>query len=239
MGFPTGITGMALMARAYNQAQKFGVEMAIPDDVIALDPASYPYDGRFMLNLSDGECASARSIVIASGARYAPTTDRVRPAAGHGGFRQCIRGVRHAKLRWFCATLRICFVVERRNAGRQRADGGTGLPGDDNDNEVLSGVSCATFGQIASLAAPRTASFASPIQDCQAKVATTPAIKINRKRMNATSRDRERLTGTAGGSSARARGGSFRGFPTRVGAFAFWATTDSSDFEEVNHIEID
>ncbi len=30
LGFPTGITGMALMARAYNQAQKFGVEMAIP-----------------------------------------------------------------------------------------------------------------------------------------------------------------------------------------------------------------
>ena len=33
LGFPTGITGMALMARAYNQAQKFGVEMAIPDEV--------------------------------------------------------------------------------------------------------------------------------------------------------------------------------------------------------------
>lgn len=31
LGFPTGISGMALMARAYNQAQKFGVEMAIPD----------------------------------------------------------------------------------------------------------------------------------------------------------------------------------------------------------------
>src|SRR3954452_22997914 len=29
LGFPTGISGMALMARAYNQAQKFGVEMAI------------------------------------------------------------------------------------------------------------------------------------------------------------------------------------------------------------------
>jgi thioredoxin reductase (NADPH) len=63
LGFPTGITGMALMARAYNQAQKFGVEMAIPDQVIALDPASYPYDGRFILNLSDGErarCALGR-----------------------------------------------------------------------------------------------------------------------------------------------------------------------------------
>ena len=33
LGFPTGISGMALMARAYNQAQKFGVEMAIPDEV--------------------------------------------------------------------------------------------------------------------------------------------------------------------------------------------------------------
>ena len=36
LGFPTGITGMALMARAYNQALKFGVEMAIPDQVSAL-----------------------------------------------------------------------------------------------------------------------------------------------------------------------------------------------------------
>jgi thioredoxin reductase (NADPH) len=70
LGFPTGITGMALMARAYNQAQKFGVEMAIPDEVISLDPASYPYDGHFILNFPNGERASARSVVIASGARY-------------------------------------------------------------------------------------------------------------------------------------------------------------------------
>jgi thioredoxin reductase (NADPH) len=70
LGFPTGITGMALMARAYNQAQKFGVEMAIPDEVAGLDPTSYPYEGRFILNLSNGERASARSVVIASGARY-------------------------------------------------------------------------------------------------------------------------------------------------------------------------
>jgi thioredoxin reductase (NADPH) len=36
MGFPTSITGMAFMARAYNQAQKFGVEMAIPDEAIGI-----------------------------------------------------------------------------------------------------------------------------------------------------------------------------------------------------------
>jgi thioredoxin reductase (NADPH) len=69
LGFPTGITGMALMARAYNQAQKFGVEMAIPDEVIGLD-GSNPDRGCFTLNLSNNERVSARSVVIASGARY-------------------------------------------------------------------------------------------------------------------------------------------------------------------------
>src|ERR1700681_3452040 len=38
LGFPTGITGIALMARAYNQAQKFGAEIAIPDEAARLDP---------------------------------------------------------------------------------------------------------------------------------------------------------------------------------------------------------
>jgi hypothetical protein len=33
LGFPTGITGMALMARAYNQAQKFGAEMTFQSRV--------------------------------------------------------------------------------------------------------------------------------------------------------------------------------------------------------------
>jgi len=69
LGFPTGITGMALMARAYNQAQKFGVEMAIPDEVIGLD-GSDPNPGRFTLKLSNNERVRARSVVIASGARY-------------------------------------------------------------------------------------------------------------------------------------------------------------------------
>lgn len=68
LGFPTGITGGALMARAYNQAQKFGAEMAIPDEVSGLDASSCA--GCFVLQLCDGERVSARSIVIASGARY-------------------------------------------------------------------------------------------------------------------------------------------------------------------------
>ena len=70
LGFPTGISGMALMARAYNQAQKFGVEMAIPDEAIELDPSGGGENGPFVLKLSNSERAMARAIVIATGARY-------------------------------------------------------------------------------------------------------------------------------------------------------------------------
>lgn len=68
LGFPTGITGMALMGRAYSQAQKFGVEMAIPDEVARL--ADGAAEGGFQLDLSMQETVRARAVVIASGARY-------------------------------------------------------------------------------------------------------------------------------------------------------------------------
>jgi thioredoxin reductase (NADPH) len=70
LGFPTGITGMALMARAYNQAQKFGVEMAIPDEAIALQAPHEGTDGEFVLRLFNDERVRARSVVIATGAHY-------------------------------------------------------------------------------------------------------------------------------------------------------------------------
>src|ERR1700761_4842352 len=65
-GFPTGISGMALTARAYNQAQKFGAEMAIPDEITGLSQK----DGTFHLALADGEDVRSRAVIIASGARY-------------------------------------------------------------------------------------------------------------------------------------------------------------------------
>lgn len=68
LGFPTGITGMALMARAYNQAQKFGVEMVIPDEVKLLGAAD-DMSG-YRLDVGDGETVRTRTVVIASGARY-------------------------------------------------------------------------------------------------------------------------------------------------------------------------
>lgn len=70
LGFPTGISGMALMARAYNQAQKFGVEMVIPDEAKLLGSASDRSGAHYTLAVGGGETVRARSVVIASGARY-------------------------------------------------------------------------------------------------------------------------------------------------------------------------
>src|SRR4029077_9324985 len=69
LGFPTGITGMALMTRAYSQAHKFGVETAIPAQVIGLEPADDLSEAP-VLKLLDGGRVSACSVVIASGAQY-------------------------------------------------------------------------------------------------------------------------------------------------------------------------
>ena len=68
LGFPTGISGLALTARAFNQAQKFGADMMIPVEVMSLDCARD--DGAFALTLDGGDVLRARSIVVASGARY-------------------------------------------------------------------------------------------------------------------------------------------------------------------------
>jgi thioredoxin reductase (NADPH) len=70
LGFPTGISGLALMARAYNQAQKFGVEMVIPDEVHHLGVERNGNSLTYALGVGDGERVRAKTVVIASGARY-------------------------------------------------------------------------------------------------------------------------------------------------------------------------
>ncbi|MGN6589256.1 MAG: FAD-dependent oxidoreductase [Sphingomicrobium sp.] len=66
LGFPTGISGMALMGRAFSQAQKFGVEILIPDEAVKLECGNDPYH----VQIGTGERVQARSVVIATGARY-------------------------------------------------------------------------------------------------------------------------------------------------------------------------
>jgi thioredoxin reductase (NADPH) len=70
LGFPTGISGQALAGRAFTQAQKFGAEIAIPLEVARLDCGGHSSGDPFRLEIAGGNSVRARTVVIASGARY-------------------------------------------------------------------------------------------------------------------------------------------------------------------------
>jgi thioredoxin reductase (NADPH) len=67
-GFPTGISGQALTARAFVQAEKFGADMMIPAVVKTLDCSRV--NGALSLEIEDDGRIEARTVVVASGARY-------------------------------------------------------------------------------------------------------------------------------------------------------------------------
>ena len=66
LGFPTGISGLELAARASTQAQKFGAHMLIARSVVRLKCDRRPYE----VVLDSGEALPARAVVIATGAQY-------------------------------------------------------------------------------------------------------------------------------------------------------------------------
>jgi len=66
LGFPTGISGQALAARAFAQAEKFGAEIAIPHTAARLRCERRPYS----VELTGGGSVKARAIVIATGVQY-------------------------------------------------------------------------------------------------------------------------------------------------------------------------
>ncbi|MEO8753083.1 MAG: FAD-dependent oxidoreductase [Casimicrobiaceae bacterium] len=70
LGFPTGISGQALAGRAFVQAQKFGAKILIPAEAAAMSCSEGDARNELWLHLSDGRRLRARTVVIASGARY-------------------------------------------------------------------------------------------------------------------------------------------------------------------------
>src|SRR5258708_7354884 len=83
LGFPTGISGQALAGRAFSQAQKFGADIMIPIGVRSLDCSRT--DGAFALALDGGDTLRARSVVVASGARYRrPEIENLEKFEGRG-----------------------------------------------------------------------------------------------------------------------------------------------------------
>ena len=66
LGFPAGISGSELSARAISQARKFGARTATPYRVQAIEPGV----DRHVVRLDDGREVGARAVVIATGADY-------------------------------------------------------------------------------------------------------------------------------------------------------------------------
>jgi thioredoxin reductase (NADPH) len=66
LGFPTGISGLALAQRALAQAEKFGARVAIARTAVNLHCESVPY----RIETAEGETVLARAVVIATGAEY-------------------------------------------------------------------------------------------------------------------------------------------------------------------------
>ena len=66
MGFPTGISGTELANRAYLQAQKFGVQFSIPQEVVGLQSSNSYHQ----LQLKSGEEVVTRCVLVATGVEY-------------------------------------------------------------------------------------------------------------------------------------------------------------------------
>ena len=66
LGFPTGVSGQELAARALTQAQKFGAKMMVGHKVVRLGCERRPFE----VVLDNGNVLAARTIVISTGAQY-------------------------------------------------------------------------------------------------------------------------------------------------------------------------
>ncbi len=68
LGFPTGVPGEELSARALQQARRFGAELLVARDVVGIECASGS-EGHAVL-LDGGDRVAARSVILASGVSW-------------------------------------------------------------------------------------------------------------------------------------------------------------------------
>jgi len=66
LGFPAGISGSELAARAALQADKFGARVVVPGEAIELESDH----GRHIVHLAGGGRVTGRTLIVATGARY-------------------------------------------------------------------------------------------------------------------------------------------------------------------------
>ncbi|MGV7210551.1 FAD-dependent oxidoreductase [Oxalobacteraceae bacterium A2-2] len=111
LGFPTGVSGRALAGRAYVQAQKFGVEVAIPAPAGRLICDTYPLQVEMCGSLTR---LQARTVVLSCGARYRrPSLANLKQFEGKGVYYWA--SPIEAKL---CKTQEIILVGGGNSAGQ-------------------------------------------------------------------------------------------------------------------------
>jgi thioredoxin reductase (NADPH) len=81
LGFPAGLSGSDLAARAIAQAEKFGAQIMVTRAVKRLNCGQRPYE----VVLDDGQTISARTIVLATGTEYnKPAVANLEAFTGRG-----------------------------------------------------------------------------------------------------------------------------------------------------------
>jgi thioredoxin reductase (NADPH) len=67
LGFPAGISGGELTARAYTQAQKFGADVMIAEGAARINCS---HNKSYTIEIASGDRITARTVIIATGANY-------------------------------------------------------------------------------------------------------------------------------------------------------------------------
>src|SRR3989440_8700775 len=110
LGFPAGLSGEELATRGTLQAQKFGVRIKLAAKAASLSLE----DGVHLVTFDDGEAIQARSVVIATGARYNRLPlDRLAEFEGVGVYYAATQGEAQA-----CGTGPVAIVGGGNSAGQ-------------------------------------------------------------------------------------------------------------------------
>jgi thioredoxin reductase (NADPH) len=110
LGFPAGLSGSDLAARAIAQSEKFGAQIMVTRAVERLDCGTRPYN----VVLDDGRTISTRTIVLATGAEYnRPSVDNLEAFTGQGVYHSAT--FMEAQ---FCASEEVVVIGGGNSAGQ-------------------------------------------------------------------------------------------------------------------------
>ena len=110
LGFPAGLSGEELAARAALQAQKFGVRIKLAARAMSLSSAG----GLHQVSFDDGETVLAKSVIIATGAHYHRLPlDRLADFEGVGVYYAATQAEAQA-----CGTSPVAVVGGGNSAGQ-------------------------------------------------------------------------------------------------------------------------